>query len=275
MAERRDLSVGESNKLEGLSNYHVWRLKIRAIFQSENSWEVVESAISPTIFLAVLPSRRHGTEQQPCYLKTIACRAITMSAKDSQVDTVAEHEDLASAWEKLRALYQNGDPFIVLFVTNQLNQMKMPEGGVMEEYLNKARELKNCLAAWEELVFDHRLVQVVLNSLPRSYEYIIPTTTNSAMFLTFDRINVVLLTEHHKLQHRNLHLGDKEALRQIKLDNVIYIPSLKRNLMSVDTLIDRGNMVVFMKNKCFVLNNSSNRLIIRSGSRGNGFYIPH
>lgn len=56
---------------------------------------------------------------------------------------------------------------------------------------------------------------------------------------------------------------------QIKLDDVFYIPSLEQNLMSVGTLTDKGNMVVFMKDKCFVLNNSHDRLIIGSCSRDN------
>lgn len=54
---------------------------------------------------------------------------------------------------------------------------------------------------------------------------------------------------------------------KIKLNNVLYISSLKHNLMLIGTLVDKGNMVVFVKDKCFVLNNLRNKLVIRSGNR--------
>jgi len=61
---------------------------------------------------------------------------------------------------------------------------------------------------------------------------------------------------------------------QIKLDDVLYIPSVRQNLMLVGTLADTGNVVVFMKYKCFVLKNSIDRFIIRSNVRdnNNGLY---
>lgn len=160
----------------------------------------------------ILPSGRHVTEKQLCDPKITACRALTISVKDTLVDTVAEHEDPATAWEALRALYQNGDPSMVLFVTNQLHQIKLSEEGLMEDYLNKARELKNRMMALGELVSDCTLVQAVFNGLPQSYEYVISILTHNALFPTFDRMSAMLLTEHYRLQHRKLHLCDEEAL---------------------------------------------------------------
>lgn len=69
-----------------------------------------------------------------------------MSFKDYLIDTVAEHKDPTAAWVTLRALYQIGNSSMILLTTNQLSQMKLPEGGEMDEYLNKARELKNRMA---------------------------------------------------------------------------------------------------------------------------------
>nr|PNR44112.1 hypothetical protein PHYPA_016496 [Physcomitrium patens] len=62
---------------------------------------------------------------------------------------------------------------------------------------------------------------------------------------------------------------EKHRIEKIKLNDVLYIFSLKCNLMLVCTLADKRNTVVFMNDKCFVLNNPDNRLIIESGSRDN------
>jgi hypothetical protein len=53
----------------------------------------------------------------------------------------------------------------------------MSKGGMMEEYLRKARELKNKLVALRDPVVDRTLAQIVMNGLPRSYEFVIPSLT--------------------------------------------------------------------------------------------------
>jgi len=54
---------------------------------------------------------------------------------------------------------------------------------------------------------------------------------------------------------------------QIKLNDILYIPSLKQNLMSARTLIDKDNVIVFMKNKCLIVNNLTHTIVISSKVR--------
>lgn len=75
----------------------------------------------------------------------------------------------------------------------------MTEGGGIEDYLNKARELKNRLTILEEPISDKILVKTAFNTLPRSYEYIIPNIINALIFPTFERTSAILLTEYHQL----------------------------------------------------------------------------
>lgn len=42
----------ESNKLEGGSNYNVWRLKLIAWFKEENMWEIVDSKVVSTFIIS-------------------------------------------------------------------------------------------------------------------------------------------------------------------------------------------------------------------------------
>ena len=48
------MSVGESSKLVGASNYYTWQLKMRAILRRENVWELNENHVTPAIFLAIV-----------------------------------------------------------------------------------------------------------------------------------------------------------------------------------------------------------------------------
>lgn len=69
----------------------------------------------------------------------------------------------------------------------------------------------NLLRYTMSLVASHRtLVQIVLNGLPRSYEFVIPSLTYVPVFLTFDVVCSKLIIEYHKIQHRNIILGDDD-----------------------------------------------------------------
>jgi hypothetical protein len=95
----------------------------------------------------------------------------------------------------------------------------MSEGGMMEEYLRKARELKNKLATLGDPIVDRTLVHIVLNGLPRSYEFVIPHLTYAPAFPTFDNVCSKLITEYHMIQHRNKLLGDDDEAIAVSFRN--------------------------------------------------------
>ena len=58
------------------------------------------------------------------------------------------------------------------------------------------------------------------------------------------------------------------------MTNVLYVPSLKRNLVSVGSLADQGHVVMFTNKSCIILDNLKNRKVIGKGIRNktNGLY---
>lgn len=73
----------------------------------------------------------------------------------------------------------------------------MIEGGGIEDYFNKVRELKNWLIILEEFILDKILVKMVFNIFLWSYEYIIFNIINVLIFFIFERISVILLIEYY------------------------------------------------------------------------------
>jgi hypothetical protein len=45
-----NISIGETNKLEGSLNYQAWKIKAKAIYKRENLWEVIFTKINTTTF---------------------------------------------------------------------------------------------------------------------------------------------------------------------------------------------------------------------------------
>jgi hypothetical protein len=83
------------------------------------------------------------------------------------------------------------------------------EGGSVEDYVKKARELKNRLASMGETVTDRNLIQLVLNGLPQSFESTIQTLTHQTVPLSFEQVASSLTTEGHRCENQSIQLGDE------------------------------------------------------------------
>ena len=61
---------------------------------------------------------------------------------------------------------------------------------------------------------------------------------------------------------------------EIKLSNILYIPSITKNLLSIGALTDESKVVVFTKTHCLVWDNIAGRnvLAIETRQRSNGLY---
>jgi hypothetical protein len=66
----------------------------------------------------------------------------------------------------------------------------------------------------------------------------------------------------------------KTPIGEIKLTDVKYVPSFHKNFMSVGAIVDIGNLVLFSKENCFILD-QINHNIIATGHRTleNGLYL--
>ncbi len=58
------------------------------------------------------------------------------------------------------------------------------------------------------------------------------------------------------------------------ISNVFYVPSLSKNLLFINMIADKGNIVVFDSKKCLVINNGDPNIIMVEGVKDqkNGLY---
>jgi len=134
------LAFREGDKLKGLANYYVWALKMRAVLKAEGQWAITETQQEHIEF----PVRIDGeifNEAQLKKRKMQTCRLILLSVVDDLIDLVAECSDPTAMWQTLKNQFNAGDQSQVLTFMGQLQTIKMTEGGSIEEYTKKAREL--------------------------------------------------------------------------------------------------------------------------------------
>ena len=143
------------------------------------------------------------TEAQLRRKKTLACCLILLSVTNDLIDLIVEHSDPAIAWKTLKDQFNSGDQSQILTLMGQLQSLKLSEGGAIEDYIRKARELKNHLTSMGERLSDRNINQIVMNGLPRSYESTIQTLTHLDPTMTFDKLSASLLSESHRRKHQD------------------------------------------------------------------------
>lgn len=71
----------------------------------------------------------------------------------------------------------------------------MLKRGMIEEYINKATNIRNQLLFMKEPIHNKSIYQLLLNSLSRCFEDIIQTLSNLDIAFTFDQLSSKLLIE--------------------------------------------------------------------------------
>jgi hypothetical protein len=165
--------VGEANKLVGILNYNVWKIKMEAILRKERLWGLVEMNRSITIFPAEIDGISYPNEEKLRSAKQRARSGLILLVADNLLGIVAGKTDPADSWDLLRRMYNAGDQQQILFLTNKLHNMILKEGGDVTTYLMEASNLRNHLVTLGETISDKQLINIVLNGLPRSYYMVV------------------------------------------------------------------------------------------------------
>ena len=105
MTKVRNIFVGEANKLDGVSNYQVWGLHMRAIFRREKWWVITENKFKPVVFPTMIGGIKVENMNALNKMKASAMATITSLVQDDVIDLIAKHEDPTKAWEALRLTY--------------------------------------------------------------------------------------------------------------------------------------------------------------------------
>ena len=54
---------------------------------------------------------------------------------------------------------------------------------------------------------------------------------------------------------------------KIKLSNIKYVPSMKKNMISIGSIADRGNIVIFDASQCWIIDKHDNGKILATGHK--------
>ncbi|MCO5550514.1 hypothetical protein L7F22_004001 [Adiantum nelumboides] len=131
------------------------------------------------------------------------------------------------AWDILVSLYVGQNEAKISYLLKELESKILQKNDDMNFFLAEIKDLKEQLIFAGEVILDHSLVQTVLNALPESYH----TFASTWRFVTEDR---------------------PDAVKYDTLVSALYVPRIKKDLLSVSASAKLGLVVKFMDDKCTI-----------------------
>lgn len=185
----RDVSMGDSSKLEGNLNYSVWSFKMRNMLSREDTWRLVDppaGTVAPTT-----PAQIAALQLQ----KNKALTMIALSVRDNVIPYISNVTEPDECWRVLKDLYANNTNSRKLLLRRKLTNLKMQEGSSMSEFLQHLKELLNEFACIGLTVTDAEIVEHVLMALPESYEGLVNTLMYRPALPTASELTVILMED--------------------------------------------------------------------------------
>jgi hypothetical protein len=165
-------SMKSENKLEGDSNFRAWKTRIDLILAKNKVLDIIKGKI-------VEPQFEEGKEKEPQSIAVMekfkdsdinAMSIIVDSIKDHLIPYISQFDSSKKMCDALTNLFSVRNIGQVMSLKNELRDMKMNDDDSITSYLVRISQLRDQLQAIEEIISDKELVNIELNSLPKTWD---------------------------------------------------------------------------------------------------------
>lgn len=174
------------------NNFSLWKLKIKAIFRKDNCIAAMEGK----------PAEM--TEHKWKEIDNNAIANLHLSMADSVLSSVAEKETAREIWDALIKLYEVKSLHTRIFLKRKLYTLRMSESTMVTDHINHLNTLFAQLSAADFNIVENECAELLLQSLPDSYDQLIINITNNNVegCLHFEDIAGAILEEESRRRNK-------------------------------------------------------------------------
>jgi hypothetical protein len=154
------ISVRVDDRLEGSSNYNVWKLRITNILQEHD----LEQYVTTVMEEPTSNARRAAFRKSQAKAK----RIIFDSVKDSIMPAMASLMTAKDCMDTLVNLYEKQAPSQKRTLKHKLKYLKMEKGESVASFCSRIAQIKDHLLVTGVTVDDDDLMQAIFDGLPSS-----------------------------------------------------------------------------------------------------------
>jgi hypothetical protein len=160
------------NKLDGASNFKVWKTRIDLILAKNKVWDIVKGKIMEPQFEA-------GKEKEPRNIAVMekfkdndinAMSIVVDSIKDHLIPYISHLDSTKKMYDSLTNLFSVQNIGQVMSLKNGLRDMKMNDDDGITSYFVRISQLRYQLQVIKENISEKELVNIALNGLPKTWD---------------------------------------------------------------------------------------------------------
>ncbi|CAG9110681.1 unnamed protein product [Plutella xylostella] len=165
MTDDNTLKLQTHIKLEGASNWNIWKFQTVVLLRSQGLLDVTDgSSEKPSAAVEKAAWEKKDAKAQS-WLVTRMSESVMMH--------IITCTTSAEMWRKLASVYEQKSETSIHIVQQRFFQYKYEEGTAMSTFLSKIEELRNQLKQMGEEISEKFVITKVLMSLPDAYKHFV------------------------------------------------------------------------------------------------------
>nr|GMC71501.1 Retrovirus-related Pol polyprotein from transposon RE1 [Ipomoea batatas] len=255
-------------------NCHAWSVKMETYLEAHGLWEMLEIDEVPALPEdPTIAQMREYVEEKKRMNKAKTC--IHSALTDEVFTKIMTCKTVKHAWVLLKNEYEGNDrtkKMQVLNLKREFEMQKMKERESLKDYSERLKKVVNKIRLLGEELPDDRVVEKILTFFMHlklknkegstGMKVILSGCTNhmtfdESMFKENDKtvISKVKIGNGHYIEVKGKRTVAIEGPSGIKLiPDVMLVPEISQNLLSVRQLLEKGYSVIFKNNMCFITN---------------------
>jgi hypothetical protein len=174
------------------SNFSLWKLKIRAVLRKDNCLDAIDGRPADI------------TDQKWKEMDDNAVANLHLAMADSVLSSIAEKKSAKEIWDALIKLYEVKSLHTRIFLKRRLYTLRMNESISITNHINTMNTLFAQLTASDFTIAENERAELLLQSLPDSYDQLIINITNNniADSLHFDDVAGAIIEEESRRKNK-------------------------------------------------------------------------
>jgi hypothetical protein len=188
------ISVKPEDRLEGASNFNVWKARILNILEEHD----LDAFVTGVVEEPTTNAGRTNFKKNQAKAK----RIIFDSVKDSIMTVIASLKTAKECFDTLTNLYETKAPNQKRILKKQICTLKMEKDDTVASFFTKISQVRDQLCMIGVEVDDDDLVQTAVDGLPSSWESFLAGITARETQPDFQRLWYDFLQEEGRIQSR-------------------------------------------------------------------------
>ena len=195
----------EIEKFNG-KNFSLWKMKMKAILRKDNC-------------LAAIGDRPEEITDDDKWndIDGNAIANLHLALADGVLSSVSEKRTAKEIWDTLNRLYEAKSLHNKIFLKRKLYTLRMMESTTVTDHINTLNTLFSQLTTMGHNIETCERAEILLQSLPDSYDQLIINLTNNLEILVFDDIAAAVLEEESRRRGKEDRYGNSQQAEALMI----------------------------------------------------------